>query len=202
MRRRVDRQRGAVMIVSMMVIMALLGLASLTVVNVRGSLAASGHERFRTLALYAAETGVSVSTDFLRRNIDGTIFWTAYVSPDNTAPTTPTGLAGSGVLPGQTGAVLNNDLNSWYEVVILNNASDAGFVAGEDRDARVLIRSTGHGPNGTTVVLEVEIRAEGASPGGRPCPAYAQEGLAEDGAGRNDCLSRVDATDTATFRPN
>ena len=36
---------------------------------------------------------------------------------------------------------------------------------------------------------------------GRPCPSYGQKGMAEDGAGRNDCLTTVISTDVATYSP-
>ena len=34
-----------------------------------------------------------------------------------------------------------------------------------------------------------------------PCPAYGQRGVAEDGAGRNDCVGDINDTDVATYRP-
>jgi hypothetical protein len=92
-------------------------------------------------------------------------------------------------------------MQGWYSVEILNNPSDPRLAAGEDSDARVILRATGRGPNGAIAIVELEVSGAGATGIGRPCPGYGQKGLAEDGAGRNDCLGTVNISDTATLRP-
>jgi len=189
------------MLVAVISLTALLGLAGITLLQVRGSIKASGHARYQTIAQYAAESGVSAGMDFLRANVDPVANWGSLVTAGNTSPGQPAGLPGTNAKPGETGNLFSPHLQAWYEVVILNNQTDPGFRAGDDTDGRVVIRSTGHGPNRARIVVEVEVRAPGSSATGRPCPGYAQRGMAEDGAGRNDCLSVVDGASAATFRP-
>ena len=88
-----------------------------------------------------------------------------------------------------------------YSVQILNNRSDSGYATGSDNDKRVVIRSTGYGPNGAVAVIEWEITAQNAVGVGRPCSVYSQKNESEDGSGRNDCLGTLNTSDTATFRP-
>ncbi len=189
------------MIVAAIALAALLGLAGLTLLSVRGGIRASGHERRQAIALFAAESGISAGMDFLRKNRDASANWGAYVTANNSAPSQPSGVPGAGIKSGVTGNLFSADQGAWYEITILNNVSDPGFSAGTDADAHVVIRSVGHGPNNASVTLEVGIRGPGATALGRPCPVYAQRGIAEDGAGRNDCLSVIDGSTSATFRP-
>ena len=190
-----DRQGGNVVIVASLILVALFGLGSLTVLSVQGGISSASHDRFRSIALYAAESGAAASMDFLRRNRHETQHWSAYVNPNNQEPLQrPGGIPGNEIQPGQPGNLFSPGMRAWYEVEILNNLNDNGFAAGDDEDARVIIRSTGHGPDGTVARIEWEVQIGGNS--GLPCPAYAQAGIDSDGAGRNDCMGAIDANVT------
>lgn len=195
-----DPQRGNAMLLSMIVLTALATLSGVTVVSVQGGIATTGADRFHALAVYAAESGGAAAIDYLRRNINLTSGWTSFVTASNSAPKSPP-LPGNGVPWGQPGNLFSVDTQGWYNVQILNNRSDPQFAAGLDSDSRVVIRSTGYGPNGAIAIIEWEISGAGATGYGRPCPSYGQKGLTEDGAGRNDCLGTINSSDTATYRP-
>jgi hypothetical protein len=141
--------------------------------------------------------------DFLRHNVKvSPIYFSEYVEPSNTNPQFPTGIVGNRALPNTPGNLFSADMNAWYEVEILNNLDDPGFAGGDDTDENVIIRATGHGANGATAQVEWAVRANAITGLGRPCPSYGQKGMAEDGAGRNDCLSNVVSTDVATYSPS
>lgn len=72
---------------------------------------------------------------------------------------------------------------------------------GTTADSRVVLRSVGHGPNGATVTIEVQVSGAGLQAAGRPCPGYAQRGIDADGSGRNDCLGTVDHSKVQTYAP-
>jgi hypothetical protein len=196
-----DRQRGSIVVVAMLALLALVSMGALTALSVQGGLSANSADRFKSIALYAAESGAAAATDYLRKNVNATTGFAEFVEPNNTDPQAPTEVYGNGVLPGEEGNLFAETTNAWYEVVILNNPTDSGFAAGDDDDKRVIIQSTGHGPNGTIARIEVEIAAASLQTVGRPCPTYGQKGLAEDGAGRNDCLANIDYTNVETYRP-
>jgi hypothetical protein len=65
----------------------------------------------------------------------------------------------------------------------------------------VIVRATGHGPNGATAQVEWEVKSNFTGGTVAHCPSYGQRGLAEDGAGRNDCLSVIDSTVFETYTP-
>lgn len=195
----------------MVALVALAGLGGFTALSVQSGVAAQSAKRFQGIALYAAESGVAAGMEFLRQNIDPIRNWTAYVEQNNVNPQQPAGV--NGVLgnldqPG-TG---NNPFTTpaWYEVTILNNASDPGYALPKslgtnilDQDARVTLRVVGHGPSNTAVTLEVEVTANNADRlAGRPCPSYAQKGLAPDGSGRNDCINTIAAGSVEKYSPN
>lgn len=186
----------------MIALTGLVALGSLTVLSVQGGIGAAGHARHSSSALYAAESGAAAAMDYLRRNIDATNFWGAFVEPNNAAPQSPGDIVGNGVRPGAAGNLFATDVNAWYEVTVLNNLEDAGFAAGDDTDGRVIIRATGHGPDGAVAEVEWMVAVDSVNSGGpRPCPGYGQKGMAEDGTGRNDCMGAVTATDVATYTP-
>jgi hypothetical protein len=184
----------------MIVLTALGTLSSLTVVTVEGGIATTGNDRFHTIASYAAESGGMAAMDYLRSHLDLSNGWSAYVSPSNASPPQPA-LPGNNADVGSSGNLFSADIQGSYSVQILNNRSDSGYTTGKDNDKRVVIRSTGYGPNGAVVILEWEINAQSAVGIGRPCNTYAQRGQAEDDSGRNDCLGTLNTGDTATFRP-
>ena len=191
------------MIVALIALTGLVTLGSLTVLSVQGGIAAVGHDRHKSVALYAAESGAAAAMDFLRRNVKTVpIYFSELVEPDNISPQRPTGIVGNLALPGAAGNLFSTDMNAWYEVEILNNRDDPGYAIGDDTDERVIIRATGHAANGAMAQVEWQVRANAVTGLGRPCPTYAQRGMAEDGAGRNDCLSTVVSTDVATYSPS
>src|SRR5262249_31954624 len=152
-----------------MIVMAALGtLSALTVVTVEGGIATVGNDRFHQIAVYAAESGGAAAMDFLRKNLNLTTGWTAYVSPNKARPVQPA-LPGNNRDVGTAGNLFSSDVPSWYSVQILNNRNDSGFAAGVDNDKRVVIRSTGYGPNGAVAVVEWEITAQNVAAISRPC---------------------------------
>jgi hypothetical protein len=180
-----DRQRGNSLLLAMIVMSALATLGSLTVVSVQGSLKASTNDRSQAIAMYAAESGAAVAMEFLRRKYDPNTFWSALVHKDNAAPIVPVGatadeIPSNGVQPGEPTNLFSADLNAWYSVAIVNNVDDPAFhvddpaavippCPGRDCDAQVLIQSTGHGPQGSLAIIEIEVRRS-ASPVWIPTP--------------------------------
>ena len=202
-RRPRDPQRGNSLVLSLIVLTALGTLSALTVFSVRGGIQTSANDRFHSIAQYAAESGAAVAMDTLRKNINfsggfGT-FPSRFVSPNNGAPVTPTEIPGNQKQPGAAGNLFQS--NAWYEVTLYNNRSDPGYATGTDQDGDLIIRSTGHGPDGATAMVEYEINGNKSTTSSGPCPSYAQKDLAENGTGANDCLSAISATSTATYRP-
>jgi hypothetical protein len=194
------RERGNSLVLAMVVLAALGTLSSLTVVSVQGGLATMGNDRFHAIAVYAAESGGAAAMDFLRANVNLATGWKNYISPSNASPPQPN-LPGNNQAGGAAGNLFSADIQGWYSVQILNNRSDSGYTTGDDNDKRVVIRSTGYGPNGAVAVIEWEITAQNVTGMGRPCSVYAQRNESEDDSGRNDCLGTLNTGDTATFRP-
>lgn len=188
------------MVLAMIVLASLGTLSSLTVVSVQGGIATAGNERFHAIATYAAESGAAVAMDYLRKHLNLSTGWKSYVSANNAHPPQPN-LPGNNQVSGAAGNLFSADVRGWYSVEILNNRGDSGFSTGDDNDKRVVIRSTGYGPNGAVAVVEWEISAQNAVGAGRPCSVYAQKNESEDDSGRNDCLGAINTGDTATFRP-
>jgi hypothetical protein len=195
-----DRQRGNSLILALIVLAALGTLSALTVVSVQGGIATTGADRYHAIAVYAAESGAAAAMDFLRTNINLTTGWKSYISANNASPPQPN-LPGNNQDIGTPGNVFSPDILGSYSVQILNNRSDTGFATGNDNDKRVVIHSTGYGPNGAVAVIEWEITGQSVTGLGRPCSVYSQRNESEDGSGRNDCLGVLNTGDTATFRP-
>jgi hypothetical protein len=193
-------ERGNSLVLAMIVLSALGTLSALTVVSVEGGLAMTANDRFHAIAVYAAESGGAAAMDFLRKNVNLTTGWKNYISPNNASPPQPN-LPGNNQQSGAVGNLLSPDTLGWYSVQILNNRTDTGFATGDDNDKRVVLRSTGYGPNGAVAVVEWEITAQNVTGLGRPCSVYAQRNESEDDSGRNDCLGTINTADTATFRP-
>lgn len=185
----------------MIALTGLVTLGGITVLSIQSGITAVGQDRSKSVALYIAESGAAAAADFLRKNVNSTTKFSDFVNPNNTNPQKPSGIVGNGARPGEAGNLFSTDQNAWYEVEILNNLEDTGFAAGDDIDKTIIIRSTGHGPNGAVAQVEWYVRADAISGLGRPCPSYGQKGMAEDGAGRNDCLTTVVSTDVATYSP-
>lgn len=190
------------MLLSLVAMLALVTLGGLAASAVGSGIRATGHARFRAMALYAAESGAAAAMAYLRSNVHPALYWSTYVNPDNANPQSPTAIYGNGIRPGDANSPFSVDTPVWYEVLILNNPGDPELASGGDSDARVIVRAIGHAPGRTAVTIDVEVHAAGAiSLGSRPCPGYGQRGLGEDGAGRNDCLETISSTDTAVFHP-
>jgi len=194
------RERGNSLMLAMIVLAALGTLSALTVVSVQGGIATAGNERFHAIAVYAAESGGAAAMDFLRKNVNLSTGWKSYISASNASPQQPN-LPGNNQLNGAAGNLFSADIMGWYSVTVLNNRGDTGYATGDDNDKRVVIRSTGYGPNGAVAVIEWEITAQNITGLGRPCSVYAQRNESEDDSGRNDCLGTLNTGDTATFRP-
>lgn len=188
------------MVLALVVLTTMGTLAVLSLHSVRGGQRTVANDRFRTIAMYAAESGAAAGMEFLRTSLDPVAGFGALVSPANTAPQTPAGIRGNERPPGDAANPFSNDVSAWYAVEILNNRGDAGFAAGTDQDKRVVLRSTGRGPDGAVAIIEWDVQAAGAALA-RPCAAYAQKGQGDDNAGRNDCLGAIDSSQTATFTP-
>lgn len=205
MRRTSVRERGNALLVALIALTGLISLAGITVLSVQGGIATSASDRFNAIALYSAESGAAAGMDYLRKNI--TIsggfgrFPSTFISPSNNAPPQLTDIPGNNKPPGDPANLFAPQLQAWYTVEILNNRGDSGYAAGLDQDGILIIRATGHGPDGATAQVEWEINGNGSTSATTPCPSYAQKDMAENGAGANDCLSTVNATSTATYRP-
>ena len=191
------------MLLAMIVLTALATLSALTVVSVQGGIATSSNDRFHTIAQYAAESGGAAAMDYLRKNVDPTKGWGAFVTYKNQSPRSDLPIPGNNAAPGAAGNMFSPDMQASYTITILNNPSDAGFALtpAEDKDKRVIIRATGYGPNGSLAVIEWEISANGITGIAVPCDVYAQKGQSDEGAGRNDCLGTIDTAQGSAFRP-
>lgn len=160
----------------MVVLVALGTIAGLTVISVQGGSATANTNRFSSMALYAAESGAAAAMQFLKANVQlpsppvppavppvtPTVeeqYFSLLVEAGNTNPQSPSGIPGNNLQPGASGNLLSSDQQGWYEVTLLNNPDDRGFLAGNDTDGIVIIQVTGHGPNGATKKLEWEVRS-------------------------------------------
>jgi Tfp pilus assembly protein PilX len=155
-----DPERGNSLLLALIVMSSLATLGSLTVVSVQSSLKSSTNERSQTIAMYAAESGGAIAIDFLRSNFAGNAAWSGLVNANND-PLKTLGfpeLSSSGALPGTPDNPFSPDQNAWFSVQLINNLDDPGLATGDDTDAQIIIRSTGHGPQGSVAIVEWEIR--------------------------------------------
>jgi Tfp pilus assembly protein PilX len=158
-RPRRNRERGNSLLLALIVMSSLATLGSLTVVSVQSSLKSSTNERSQTIAMYAAESGAAATIHYLRTHFDDNNAWNALVNVNNV----PTVLAApelnsSGALPGTSDNPFSLDQNAWFSVELINNLEDPDVAAGNDTDAQIIIRSTGHGPQGSVAIVEWEVR--------------------------------------------
>lgn len=168
------------MVVMLIVLVGLGTIAGLTVISVQGGSATTNTHRFNAMALYAAESGVAVTMDWMRNNAGynhptiplGSRRFSPWVNRYNASPVLAP-VPGNAVPSGGAGNLLSTDQRGWYEVVLLNNESDEGLpeFGGYDTDGVVVIQATGHGPNGAVAKLEVEVYCECAvTPPAAPPP--------------------------------
>ena len=155
-----DRQRGNSMLLALIVMSVLATLGSLTVISVQSSLKTSTNDRSETIARYAAESGAAVAMDFLRGQL--TTDWSTYFSPNNAEPRPPLPFPSNSAQPGTPNNLLSPDQNAWYVVEALNNRNDPGFQptsnTNTDTDKQLILRSTGHGPQGSVAIIEWEVQ--------------------------------------------
>jgi type II secretory pathway pseudopilin PulG len=167
-----DPQRGNSLLLALVVMSALGTLGTLTVISVQSSLKTSTNDRAQAIAMYAAESGGAAAMDFLRNHFDPTNGWSSYVRPSNNPIVTlgAPDLPSSGAQPGTADNLFSADQNAWFSVDIVNNPNDPHFGApsNNDGDAQVIIRATGHGPQGSVAIVEWEVRRTGFPP---PPPA-------------------------------
>jgi hypothetical protein len=186
-RARREHQRGNTLLLAMIVLSALATLGSLTIVSVQGSFKASTHDRSQTIAMLAAESGAAVAMDYLRTRHQLATHWGSFVNRNNDPPfvlsNAPGEMTSNGALPPlpsppppppppPSDNLFDADQNAYYSVVVLNNRADPGFAAvppNGDTDGQIIIQSTGHGPQGSLAIVEVEVRFQGV-PTGNPGP--------------------------------
>ncbi len=164
------RERGSVLVVVTISLVAMVALGSITILTVRSGLSSTTHDRFKTIALFAAEAGVAVGLNYLRQQHAGQSavppHWSALVTADNSPLLPPPGFPGDGAKPGEAGNLFSPGMEAWYEVRILNNRDDGdsvtasgynGYASGNDTDGHIILQVTGHGPNNAAALIEVEI---------------------------------------------
>ena len=188
------------MLLAMVVLTGLATISALTVVSVEGGFKTTANDRFHSIAVYAAESGGAAAMEYLRANVSPTQGWKAFISASNATLVPLPAIYGNNVLPGVTGNPFSTDVRAWYHIDILNDRADPGYATGFDSNLRVIIRATGHGPNGALAILEWDV-ASGTDSTQRPCTGYAQENLSEDNSGTNECLKNIQADVTATYTP-
>jgi hypothetical protein len=184
------------MIIAMLALVALIGIGGLSVLTVQGGLTGGTHQRFKSMALYAAESGAAVAMDYLRARYDQSTGWSNFVNQNNNPPFPPSDLPGNGVRPGQLGYLFGPDARVWYEVTILNNEDDSGFNLSDDQDTdgRVIIAVTGFAPNNVAAQIHWEVKFEGPVGLGQMCGGYGgQAGGGAEGSG-NDCGTPIDVS--------
>lgn len=175
----------------------------MTTVSVRGGTASTASDRFHVIARYAAESGAMMAMEHLRQfGAGGDPKLSEFV--DAGTLTAPVGrplteLAAHNKLPGVTGNPFTASMGAWFYVEIYNDRAEAA--SGDDTNDRVIIRSTGHGPDNATSIVEwdVVINPETSA---TPCNVYGQENQSADNSGTNPCLGTVDTGVTARLRTN
>lgn len=180
-----DPQRGNSLLLALIVMSSLATLGSLTVVSVQSSLKASTNDRSQTVAMYAAESGAAAAMEFLREpgHFDLNTGWGAYLLP-NGAPkklSNLTELPSNDALSGTPNNLFSPDMNARFVVELVNNRSDDHYSGpgmpafgspDNDHDGVLIIRSTGHGPQGSVAVIECEVQRI-APVGPQPAPPAA-----------------------------
>src|ERR1041384_3967480 len=166
-----DPQRGNSLLLALIVMSALATLGSLTVVSMQSSIQLSTNDRAQAIAMYAAAGGAAVTMVALRNLFStaatpGWTAWSSYVTPRNLPPfpdITPL-VPSSGAQPGNASNLLDRDQNAWSEIQLLNNRDDPSFGTGagtNETDGIVIIRSTGHGPQGSLAIVEWTVQRVG-----------------------------------------
>ncbi|MBL4636482.1 MAG: hypothetical protein JKY56_21670 [Kofleriaceae bacterium] len=153
-----DGERGSILLIALLVLTGLLALAALSVVKVSRGAKSNSQTRFRSVALFAAESGISAGMDFLRNNTAPLTYYSAFVSPSNTSVQTPLGIAGNTIAAGDPGSVFGASSHMSYTVSVKNNTDDPNFSTGSDSDGIVILHSVGEGPDLSRVQIEVRVQ--------------------------------------------
>ncbi len=160
----IRQQRGSVLVVVLVILSALLMAATITILKVDRGSKASSQARFGSVALFAAESGVSAGMEFVRANYHPVLHFGALISPSNATIQSPLGIPGNMLPFLDPGSLFSGNIKMRYEVSLLNNRSDSGFASGADADSILILRSVGYGPGTSMVVLEVTIDAKAPGP--------------------------------------
>jgi hypothetical protein len=192
-----ETQRGSVLATAVVVLAGLLGVAGLSVISVQRSLGVSGQQRGHAQALHASEAGVIAAAVFLRKHMVEGSSWGPYVVANCTIgingcpsgdPVAPLEIVGNFAAPGTQDNQFLPAAQAMYEVTLYNNPTDPQLAQGVDSDNVIVIRSVGRGPDGSRVVIEVEVEGTPGGSADSVCVGYAQQGLSELNSGRNDCF--------------
>jgi hypothetical protein len=182
-RPRRDPQRGNSLLLALIVMSALATLGSLTVVSMQSSIQMSTTNRAQEIALYAAESGAAVAMEYLRRTFDGdnpgghaATNWSNYLTANNAPPL----VLMSSVIPSsdapptdRTNNLFSVDQQAWFHIDVLNNRDDPGFATNTgtcDTDGILILRSTGHGPQGSVAIVEWRVQRIGYRGSQTPVP--------------------------------
>ncbi len=170
-RRSRHRQRGNAILVALIALTGLGTLGILTVSTVQGGLTSVTVDRGHAIALQAAESGVMVGMRYLSLpTYDYEPFpdrgFSYVVVQGNSNPLIDNtydlpGLPGNRAQPGASGNVFSPSMKAWYDVSVLNNRTDPGYLNGsdfEDTDGRIVFRATGYGPGRASARVEVEVK--------------------------------------------
>jgi hypothetical protein len=190
-----NSESGNTVVLALIVLTALGTLGMLALAAAKSATQTTANDRFHQIAQYAAESGAAAAMEYMRGQLDPTNGWSALLDADEW-----TNIPGNNIASGDPDNPFSDDMRAMYTVEILNNRSDTGFATATDTDKRVIIRSTGYGPDRAVAVVEWEVQSS-ATTMQRPCPTYGQKGMSEDNSGRNDCLGAIDTTQTASFSP-
>jgi Tfp pilus assembly protein PilX len=146
-----NRQRGNSLLLAMIVMSALATLGGLTVVSVQGSLKASTTDRTQKIAMYAAESGAAAAIDFLRHQNN----WNGWMSQRGNPNPIVLPFNSNNKQPGDSNNLFSPDQNAWYTVSIYNDPYEGSTF---DGNFRVIVESTGHGPQNSVTVVDWEIQ--------------------------------------------
>jgi Tfp pilus assembly protein PilX len=208
------KDRGAVLITVLLVMLALLGLGVLALWMTSGNLQIGANANLRNQALYVAEAGIEAVRNDLNANPGRPINALLAGGKDPPNDNIPTGVDASGqpngigavyhfldnstttnvAFPpntfnrGQGGSGLQSTTMGRYTVWIRNDTGE--IRQGQplaDSNSTVVVRSRGIAPDGRTqVVLEVTMGA-GATPGCRGCPPPSSNPPVLCNSGKNAC---------------
>ncbi len=153
-----EGERGSILLIALLLLTGLLALAALSVTKVSRGARSASQTRFHSIALFAAESGISAGMDFLRNNTAPLTYYSAFVSPSNTSVQTPLGIAGNTIAAGTPGSVFAPSSKMSFSVSIKNNTDDPDFSTGNDSDGIVVLHSVGEGPDLSRVQIEVRVQ--------------------------------------------